>query len=123
MDLNDPIEIVNRFNDCINNQDIDGLSSLMSEDHVFIDRDGSIHGPKTSMVEGWKGFFKMFPEYQNTFEKIKVYNGRVVVLGFAYWSEKDPCDRVIWSARIVHNLIVEWRIDVDSPENRERFNI
>jgi len=123
MDLYNPIEIVERFNECINNQDIEGLSNLMSDDHVFIDRDGSSHGPKSFMVEGWKDFFKMFPEYKNTFEKIKIYNDRVVVLGFAYWSKKEPCDRVIWSALIKGSLITEWRIDVDTPENRKRFNI
>jgi len=123
MDLNDQIEIVKRFNDYINNQDIEGLSSLMSVDHVFIERDGNSHGPKSFMVEGWKDFFKMFPEYRNTFEKIRASGNRIYVLGFAYWSEEEPCDRVIWSARIEHNLIVEWRVDVDTAENRKKFNL
>ncbi len=67
----DPISVVQAFNDCINNQDIDGLAALMSKDHTFIDRDGSSHGPKSHMMEGWKEFFKMFPAYKNTFNKFR----------------------------------------------------
>jgi ketosteroid isomerase-like protein len=35
--MTDPKSIVLRFNNCINHADIDGLSELMTEDHVFID--------------------------------------------------------------------------------------
>lgn len=41
MSLNDPILLVNAFNDWINNQDIEGMAALMHENHVFMDRDGS----------------------------------------------------------------------------------
>jgi hypothetical protein len=117
----DPVEIVNRFNDGINGRDIERLSSLMAEHHVFIDRDGKSYGPKSFMVEGWKNFFKSFPDYRNTFEKIKVKAGWVYVLGFAYWTKEEPYDPVIWTARIENDLITEWRIDVDTPESREKF--
>ena len=123
MAIRDPKTIVAEFNDCINDQNIEGLSNLMSEDHVFIDRDGKSYGPKSYMVEGWKEFFHMFPEYKNTFEKIKAFDNHVYVLGFAYWSEKEPYDPVIWSALIEGNLIIEWRIYVDTPENRKKFNL
>jgi len=120
--LKDPISIVHAFNNCINNQDIDGLATLMSEDHIFIDRDGSSHGPKSHMVAGWKQFFEMFPLYKNTFDEIKASENRVYVLGFAYWSEKEPYDPVIWTAKIENNLIAEWRVYEDTGENRKKFN-
>lgn len=122
MSLNVPITIVKAFNDCIHNQDIDGLAALMSEDHTFIDRDGSSHGPKSHMTEGWKQFFEMFPLYKNTFTELKADENRVFVLGYAYWSEKEPYDPVIWTAKIENNLITEWRVYEDSDENRKRFN-
>jgi len=121
MRVNDPISIVQAFNQCINNQDIDGLSALMTENHRFIDRDGNSHGPKSFMVDGWKGFFQMFPKYKNTFNEIYAMDNQVFVLGFAYWSEKEPYDPVIWTAVIEHNLVDEWRVYVDTPENRKRF--
>jgi len=115
--------IVERFNDCINNQDLEGLSDLMSEDHVFIDRDGKSHGPKSFMVDGWKGFFDMFPDYKNTFEKFQTIENEVYILGFAYWSKDEPYDPVIWRAKIEDNLIQEWQIFVDTPENKEKYNL
>jgi len=90
----DPIAIVQSFNNCINN-----------------------------MIEGWKGFFSMFPEYKNTFSKIEAIDNFVSVLGFAFWSEKEPNDPVIWTAIIDENLISEWRIYEDSPGNRKKFNL
>jgi ketosteroid isomerase-like protein len=30
-----------QFNDCINNRDIEGLTDLMTEDHVFIDMENN----------------------------------------------------------------------------------
>ena len=117
------ISIVVAFNSYINNQDIIGLSSLMTENHTFIDRAGESHGPKSYMIKGWKDFFKMFPEYRNTFEKIEVIDNLVSVLGFAYWSEEMQHDPVIWTAIIEDNLISEWRVYEDTPENRNRFNL
>lgn len=123
MTSENPISIVKAFNDCINNQDIDGLSGLMAENHTFIDRDGNSDGPKSRMVEGWKQFFQMFPEYRNTFTKIIATDNRVFVLGFAYWSEKEPYDPVIWTAVVENNLVSEWRIYEDTPGNRRKFKL
>ena len=119
----DPISIVQAFNNCINKQDIFGLSDLMAENHTFIDREGTSHGPKSHMVEVWKGFFEMFPSYRNTFNKIEAFDNNVSVLGFAYWSEKELYDPVIWTAIIKDNLISEWRVYEDSPENRKISNL
>lgn len=95
----------------------------MAENHTFIDRDGTSHGPKSQMVESWKGFFNMFPRYCNTFNRILAIDNLVAVLGFACWSEKEPYDPVIWTAIIEDNLILEWRLHEDSPENRKKFNL
>jgi len=123
MTSEDPISIVQAFNNCINNQNIDGLSDLMAENHTFIDRDGKSHGPKSHMVEGWKQFFQMFPKYRNTFKKIIAFDNHVFVLGFAYWSDKEPYDPVIWTAVLDNNLVSEWRIYEDTIENRRKFKL
>ena len=118
-----PESVVLSFNDCINNQDIKGLASLMSDDHVFVDRDGSRHGPKSYMVEGWKDFFSMFPDYRNTFLKIITRGNQVLVTGYAYWSKEEPKDEVIWVATLANGLVQEWRIYADNEENRKALDI
>ena len=117
------ISIVNAFNDCINKQDITGLSKLMAEDHCFIDRDGESFGPKVALVAGWKQFFRDFPRYRNTFEKLAVADNLVAVRGYAYWNEEEPHDPVIWTGTIAGDLISEWRVLDDTPENRKRFKL
>ena len=112
-----------QFNECINNQDIEGLARLMTEDHTFVDREGKAHQPKESMVRGWKEFFQTFPTYKNTFTRVESRDNLVVILGFAYWSETQPYDPVIWTATVVNDLVREWRVYVDTEANRRVFKL
>jgi ketosteroid isomerase-like protein len=119
----EPRQIAEEFNQCINGQNLEGLARLMHEDHLFIDREGTRNGPKPVMVKGWKEFFSMFPDYRNTFRKIVTEGNRVYILGFAYWDAENPYDPVIWSALIRDNLIAEWVVHSDTPENRSRYHL
>ncbi|MBA4311821.1 MAG: hypothetical protein C0417_04230 [Chlorobiaceae bacterium] len=121
--MNDPILTALQFNQCISNHDLESLTSLMTDDHTFIDRDGTIHQSKKVMIDNWKQFFKMFPKYKNTFEHVRVKDNLVVMLGYAYWSENQPYDPAIWTANIIKDLVREWRIYNDTLENREILNL
>ncbi len=123
MNTKDPKLIALQFNECINNQDLDGLGQLMTEDHAFVDRDGNVRQSKQVMIRSWGKFFEMVPKYRNTFTRIESKDNLVVILGYAYWSEEQPYDPVIWTATIVNNLVREWRIYADSEENRRGFNL
>ena len=59
--------IVKYFNNAINEGNVELLSSLMTEDHTFIDASGAAHSGVKEMTEGWKEFFRMFPDYKNNF--------------------------------------------------------
>jgi ketosteroid isomerase-like protein len=119
----DPKQAVLQFNECINRRDIDGLSALMTEDHTFIDRDDGEYRGKEFMTNGWIDFFQSFPDYRNTFERVESRGDLVVVLGYAIWDKGGEPDRVIWTAKIEHDLVAEWRIYVDTERNRKRFNL
>jgi predicted SnoaL-like aldol condensation-catalyzing enzyme len=119
----DPELVTQAFNECINAQDIEGLARLMTDDHTFIDRNGTVHQPKAFMIDCWRRFFAMFPRYKNTFTRMESNGDRVVILGYAYWSEAQPHDGVIWTATIVNELVREWSIYEDTAENRRRFLI
>lgn len=119
----DPKLTALQFNECINKQDIDGLSSLMTEDHVFADRAGKGDKGKESMTKGWKGFFDMFPEYENTFIRVQSQDDFVVIYGYAIWKKGTERDYVIWTAKIENDLVAEWRIYKDTEENKKKFNL
>ncbi len=123
MSKRDPKLIALLFNECINNQDLEGLARLMHDEHAFVDRDGGVHQPKQAMIDSWREFFKLFPDYKNTFTRVESASDIVVILGYAYWSVHNPCDRVIWRAVIIDDLIREWRIYSDTPEDRKLFHL
>lgn len=95
----------------------------MTEDHTFIDRAGGIDKGKESMTKGWTQFFENFPDYKNNFSRVESRENLVILIGYAYWSEKNKYDPAIWTARIENDLVAEWRIYDDTKENREKFNI
>lgn len=119
----DPLLIVKQFNECINNKDLVGLTSLMTDDHTFIDREGTSTKTKVVNTRNWSKFFSMVPDYKNTFTRIELAQGKVIIIGYAFWSEGQPLDYVIWTAKISDNLIKEWRIYQDTEQNRHILNI
>jgi len=122
MNSKDPKLVALQFNECINVQDLNGLALLMTDDHTFIDREGGISQSKQTMVQGWKRFFEMYPKYKNTFIRVQSKDNLVAILGYAYWSEKQPYDPVIWTATIVNDLVQEWHIYDDTEANRKQFD-
>lgn len=123
MNSKDPKLVALQFNECINNQDLNGLTLLMTDDHAFIDSEGTITRPKQKMVQAWKQFFDMFPTYRNTFNRVQSKENVVAILGYAYWSEKQPYDPAIWTATIVNDLVQAWRVYHDTEADRRQFNL
>ena len=123
MNIRDPKLTVLLFNEAINNQDLQTLTSLMSNDHKFIDRKNEVTSPKQVMVKGWKEFFENFPEYKNHFPKIESRKETVIVPGYAIWKKGGKKDYAIWIAKVHNDCVTEWRIYKDSEENRKKFNI
>jgi ketosteroid isomerase-like protein len=123
MNQRDPKLTALQFNEYINQQDIQGLTSLMTEDHVFVDRKGEIDVGKEKMTKGWINFFESFPEYMNTFTRIQSQGDFVVLYGYATWVKGGDPDYAIWTARIENDLIAEWHIYEDIQDNRLQFNL
>ncbi len=123
MNSRDPKLTCLLFNEAINRQDLDGLSALMTENHTFIDRNGKVGRPKSFMIDGWRQFFEMFPAYRNTFTRIESRGDFVTILGHAFWTEQQPHDPVIWTAKIENDLVAEWRVYADSGDNRKSLQL
>ena len=119
----DPKLIVLLFNECINNQDITGLSRMMTENHTFIDSSEDVHSGKKSMVKGWSDFFDQYPDYQNHFTRIESRENLVLVVGHSTCSYIPLDGPAIWTAKIEDGLVAEWRVYLDTIENRKKLEL
>lgn len=111
------------FNECINHRDLQGLATLMTDDHTFIDKaNQAVHG-KEHMVEAWQGFFARFPDYMNIFERVESRNHLVTISGYSTCSEKQLDGPALWTAKLRGEKVAEWRVYHDTPENRKMLSL
>ncbi|MGD0159111.1 MAG: nuclear transport factor 2 family protein [Candidatus Bathyarchaeia archaeon] len=99
-----------RFNEKINQQDPEGLAELMTSDHTFIDAEGNVTKGKNAMKEGWRQFFKQYPDYRNKFTSITIQDNTVVMVGHSTCSFKQLEGPNIWTAKIRGNRVSEWKV-------------
>jgi ketosteroid isomerase-like protein len=119
----DPRALTVKFNEHINNRDLDGLAALMTDDHTFIDTAGhAIHG-RSTCLEAWRGFFSSFPDYQNVFDSLAVEDNSVVVVGHSTCSDARLDGRALWVAKASDDKLAEWRVYEDTPANRRTLGI
>jgi ketosteroid isomerase-like protein len=123
MDEKDPKLVVLEFNQCINNQDIEGLAKLMTDDHTFIDSSDEVHTGKELMVAGWTDFFNKLPDYRNHFSVVESRGDLVLVLGHSTCSYEPLHGPALWTAKVEGNLVQEWRVYLDTEENRKELGL
>jgi ketosteroid isomerase-like protein len=119
----DPVVVMVQFNECINDQDIGGLASLMTDDHEFVDTEGGTVRGKGECLEVWQAFFALFPDYRNIFEAVQTQDGVAIALGYSRCSDKRLDGPAIWTANVRNGAIVEWRVYEDTSENRRLLSI
>jgi ketosteroid isomerase-like protein len=113
---------ISLFNDCISRRDLDGLSKLMTEDHVFVDAANNVVSGKERCLSAWRGFFAAFPDYRNVFQRVSVDGAEAVIVGYSTCSDSRLAGPALWTARIEGARIAEWRVYEDTPENRAVLN-
>jgi hypothetical protein len=108
MDAFDAMMVALRFNEKINQRDLDGLVALMTDDHTFIDNSGDID---KNMKEGWRRFFGHYPDYRNVFTSVTVENNVVVMVGHSTCSNEPRLNGPsIWTAKVRGGRVSEWRV-------------
>ena len=108
MDAFDIMLVAIRFNEKINQRDLEGLTKLMTEDHIFIDNSGEID---QNMKEGWRCFFMNYPDYRNTFTSVTVNGKTVIMIGYSKCSTEPRLNGPsMWTAKIREGLVSEWRV-------------
>jgi ketosteroid isomerase-like protein len=123
MNNKDPKLIVLKFNERINNQDIESLAELMAPDYRFIDSSGEVHSDKEQNVKGWTDFFNQFPNYINHFSIVESREDTVFVIGYSTCSDDRLDGPAIWTAKVENDLVREWRVYLDTTENREKLGL
>jgi ketosteroid isomerase-like protein len=118
-------EVVEAFIDAINQHDLPKLSSLMAEDHTFVDSTGRTESGRANMLAGWNAYFMMFPDYEITIEKMVGEGTFVAVFGSAagtYDGKRGsvPENRIqmpaAWKAEVVKGRIRLWQVYADWTE-------
>jgi len=118
-----PIDVALAFVDRINCHDLEGLVALMSEDHCFIDGLGQIVRGRPRMEEGWRSYFRWFPDYRINVDDTFSTGNKVALFGTAEGtysmngerpSEKHWKIPASWRALIRGGHVLEWRVYADN---------
>ena len=115
--------VAERFNDCINRQDLAGLVALMTEDHAFTDAEGNTIVGRDACRAAWEGFFAAFPDYRNVFESVRTDGDATTIAGRSVCSEPALAGPALWSATIRDGLVAGWRVLYDTEENRSALGL
>jgi ketosteroid isomerase-like protein len=116
------LEIVNRFVNAINDHDVDRICNLMTDDHVFIDGQDNKHIGKEGMIEGWKGYFVLFPDYRIEISEIVDNDPVFGLFGYAegtYQGIKNESNSnfwrtpASWKAVVKDGKILHWQVYCD----------
>lgn len=120
----DPESVVVQFNEGINGRDLDVLTRLMTDDHVFIDSVGGRVDGRQRCLAAWRGFFGAYPDYRNEFASMVLASrGMVAVAGRSVCSDRALDGPALWTAKIREGLVCEWRVYEDTPETRARIGL
>lgn len=117
------------FIDCVNRGDVDGLRSLMTDDHTLVVLDEAPLVGRAANVEAWRGYFSSFPDYVIHPRYIAARDDDVAVLGTTTGSHLGLPDEeemrldVIWIAQVVAGRLSQWRVSDDSPALRADVGI
>ena len=120
-------DIVLKFVEQINSQNVDGLCELMSEQHRFVDALGTVIEGREQMRKAWAGYFKMVPDYQLSCAEIIERGNVAAAFGSAggtytpkgqLFEENRWLVPAAWRVEVSDNLVSEWRVYTDNEPIR-----
>ena len=123
-----PIEIALAFLDRINAHDVEGICSLLTSDHVFVDALGNKFSGVENLRKGWASYFNWFPDYAISHEDV-LGSGQIVLLtgsarGTYAVGGKLPKENhwevpAAWKAVVRNDQIAEWHVFADNQPVRK----
>jgi ketosteroid isomerase-like protein len=105
-----------QFVAAINAHDMEALTSLMTQDHLFVDTVGNRVQGAQSMHAGWRGYFAMCPDYWIQIRNALSERDTVLATGEAGGTIDGVSWRTpaAWEAVIRAGAILEWRVFADN---------
>lgn len=119
------ISTVRAFVAAINQHDATLLCSLMTEDHTFVDSRGTVARGREGMGDGWKEYFRMFPDYRIVLQDLLQDGSVVAAFGAASGTYNGrrglvPENRIgmpaAWKAIVEDGKIKSWQVYADWTE-------
>jgi hypothetical protein len=117
------------FVDCINRADLDGLGTLMSDDHRLVVLVEPPVVGRDANIDAWRGYFSSFPQYIVYPRHIASDGSRVAVLGATTGSHLGLPDEeelqlgVMSFADVAGGVLSPWQVVDDTPEARRRYGV
>lgn len=124
----DPDRLAIKYVNEINRHDLDAMSALMTPDFWFIDSLGQEVRGRERMIEAWKTYFEMFPDYRIIIRDHLVVGSVVALFGTASgtcavdgnlphgnrWSLPAA-----WRAVVRGGHLAEWQVYADNEPVRK----
>lgn len=119
-----------RFVEKINAHDVDGLISLMTTDHTFVDSLGN-ESTRPAIEDGWRQYFAMVPDYWIRVDRMFSDGDTAILLGVARGTYVPPGGAMkrenkwqtpaAWVAQIQDEKVSRWRIYSDNEPIRAKM--
>lgn len=116
-------QIAGAFVKAINAHDLDALAMQMTSDHIFIDSLGNqVAGPAT-MLESWRAYFTMFPDYAIDLDNVLTAGPNAMLHGRAHGTLHRDGAAVVdgawtvpaaWRAVVTGGRISLWQVYTDN---------
>lgn len=124
-------EIIWSFVKAINGLDIDKITDLMSEDHVFIQGSGNSHMGKEGIKNGGQSCYQMFPDYVIEITDVIAHKSIFGLFGFVSGTctnNKNKSDSnflkttTTWEAVVQDKKNKHWQVFCDYTRLMEILN-
>lgn len=115
-------QLVTRFIEAINAQDLAALVALISHDHQFIDSLGRVIAGADAVREAWRRYFEFCPDYWLEAQHVFREGERVAVFGVAGGTVRQNAWRTpaAWLACVGGARLSSWQVFAD---NRPVYDI
>ena len=113
------LKIALLFVEAINSANIEMLAGLMTEDHTFIDADGSEHSGYQKMRDGWQDYFSLVPDFEIKIHDHFERDNSVMLIGTAEGTFIDNGEikaenhwkvPAAWRVKISNNQVAIWQL-------------